>query len=79
MSGVPFLIILLLVIAFLLRIDFIFYRDAFTQATGHFQGSVKAQLLGEGPGDKTPSGLWPSDHAGLAAALTIAPGVGHAE
>jgi endonuclease/exonuclease/phosphatase family metal-dependent hydrolase len=61
------------------RIDFIFYRDAFTQATGHFQGSVKGQLLGEEQGDRTPSGLWPSDHAGLAAALRIAPGKGHAE
>ena len=61
------------------RIDFIFYRDAFTQTTGLFQGSVKAELLGEKHGDRTPSGLWPSDHAGLAAALSIAPGLGHAE
>jgi len=61
------------------RIDFIFYRDAFTEATGRFQGSVKAQLLGAEQGDRTPSGLWPSDHAGVAAALRIAPGKGHAE
>jgi len=61
------------------RIDFIFYRDAFTQATGHFQGSVKAEVLGEEQGDRTPSGLWPSDHAGVAAALSVAPGVGETD
>lgn len=27
---------------------------------------LKARLLGLKPGDRTPSGLWPSDHAGLA-------------
>ena len=26
---------------------------------------VKANLVGIDPGDRTPSGLWPSDHAGL--------------
>jgi endonuclease/exonuclease/phosphatase family metal-dependent hydrolase len=61
------------------RIDFIFYRDAFTQETGYLQGTVDAELLGEEQGDRTSSGLWPSDHAGLAAALYIAPGIGHAE
>lgn len=61
------------------RIDFIFYRDAFTRETGYFQGSIDAELLGEEQGDRTPSGLWPSDHAGLAAALYIAPGLGHGD
>lgn len=61
------------------RIDFIFYRDEFTAATGQFQGSVKAELLGEEQGDRTDSGLWPSDHAGVSAVLTIAPGRGHTE
>jgi endonuclease/exonuclease/phosphatase family metal-dependent hydrolase len=59
------------------RIDFVFYRDEFTKETGLFQGSVKAEVIGEEQGDRTPSGLWPSDHAGVWAALTIAPGFGH--
>ncbi len=57
------------------RIDFILYRDEFTQNGGRFRGSVVAELLGEQPNDKTPSGLWPSDHAGVAATLRIAPGL----
>ncbi|UCF21295.1 MAG: hypothetical protein JSU87_07920, partial [Gemmatimonadota bacterium] len=61
------------------RIDFVFYRDEFTRTTGDFQGAVKAALLGEQETDRTPSGLWPSDHAGLAVALTVAPGLGHDE
>ncbi len=60
------------------RIDFVFYRDEFTRRTGKFQGAVTAELIGEEQGDRTPSGLWPSDHAGVSASLTIAPGLGHA-
>jgi len=57
------------------RIDFIFYGDEFTAAKGKFQGSVAAELLGEEQADRTtPDGLWPSDHAGVAATLRIAPG-----
>jgi hypothetical protein len=56
------------------RIDFVFYRDGFTTRTGSFRGSVAAELLGEAQADRTESGLWPSDHAGLAATLRIAPG-----
>jgi endonuclease/exonuclease/phosphatase family metal-dependent hydrolase len=55
------------------RIDYIFYRDEFSRRTGGFLGSVAAQLIGEEQCDKTPSGLWPSDHAGVAATLRIAP------
>jgi endonuclease/exonuclease/phosphatase family metal-dependent hydrolase len=36
------------------------------------------RLVGNKPGDKTPSGLWPSDHAGLALTLRI-PGAGNQE
>ncbi len=61
------------------RIDFVFYRDEFTDGTGHFQGTAMAEVVGEEQGDKTPSGLWPSDHAGVSASLIIAPGLGHAE
>ena len=33
--------------------------------------SVKANVVGADLGDKTPSGLWPSDHAGVAALLVF--------
>ncbi len=59
------------------RIDFVFYRDEFTDHTGQFQGAVMADVVGEEQGDRTPSGLWPSDHAAVSASLTIAPGLGH--
>jgi hypothetical protein len=61
------------------RIDFVMYRDAFTSGGGQFQGSAQAELVGEEVADKTPGGLWPSDHAGVLAELSIAPGLGHAE
>jgi hypothetical protein len=61
------------------RIDFVLYRDAFTTANGTFQGSSHAELVGESGADKTSTGLWPSDHAGVMAELRIAPGLGHAE
>lgn len=61
------------------RIDFVLYRDAFTTEKGKFQGSSHAELLGEDPADKTSTGLWPSDHAGVMAELRIAPGLGHTE
>jgi endonuclease/exonuclease/phosphatase family metal-dependent hydrolase len=32
---------------------------------------VKANVLDNAPGDKTPSGLWPSDHAGLVGRLNF--------
>ncbi len=60
------------------RIDFVFYRDDFTRRTGKFQGAVKADVVGDEQVDRTSSGLWPSDHAGVNASLTIAPGRGHA-
>src|SRR3954451_24905533 len=41
------------------RIDFVF-----TKIAGK-QGKPEADLVGEKPGDRTASGLWPSDHAGL--------------
>ena len=57
------------------RIDFIFYGDDFTRDQGKFRGSVAAEVIGEEQQDKTESGMWPSDHAGVAATLRIAPGV----
>jgi hypothetical protein len=35
------------------------------------------RLVGNAPRDKTPSGLWPSDHAGLAVTLRIPDAGGH--
>lgn len=61
------------------RIDFVLYRDAFTTRTGQFQGSAHAELVGEEQADRTPGGLWPSDHAGVVADLRIEPGLGNAE
>ena len=45
------------------RIDFVLTRGGFKAA------AVKA--VGDKRGDKTPSGLWPSDHAGVAAVLHL--------
>jgi hypothetical protein len=39
------------------RIDLVFSREAPT--------NVKANVVGNNPEDRTPSGLWPSDHAGV--------------
>jgi endonuclease/exonuclease/phosphatase family metal-dependent hydrolase len=44
------------------RIDFIFIRGA---------KPVRVELVGEHPGDRTRSGLWPSDHAGLVATIEL--------
>ncbi len=34
--------------------------------------AVSAEVIGEEQGDRTPSGLWPSDHAGVVATLAVA-------
>ncbi len=46
------------------RIDFILFRHGFTVE--------KVSLVGGAPADRTPSGLWPSDHAGVVAVLKTA-------
>ena len=50
------------------RIDFIFTRNL-------PQGTVPGRrgVLGNRPGDRTASGLWPSDHAGVAVTLMTPP------
>jgi len=45
------------------RIDLVFSRD--------LPAGVKANQVGNSPGDRTPSGLWPSDHAGLVVRYTF--------
>jgi endonuclease/exonuclease/phosphatase family metal-dependent hydrolase len=44
------------------RIDLVLFR-------GHFDVE-EINLIGDKPHDKTPSGLWPSDHAGITATLS---------
>ncbi len=48
------------------RIDLILFRGAF--------GIADVNLIGNQPSDRTPSGLWPSDHAGVTATLTLPAG-----
>jgi endonuclease/exonuclease/phosphatase family metal-dependent hydrolase len=59
------------------RIDFIFYRDDRTREGGPFRGSIHVERVGEEEADRTVTGMWPSDHAGVFAALRMAPGVGN--
>ena len=50
------------------RIDYVFYQRTPLSA-------VSAHLIGNQVRDRTPNGLWPSDHAGLVAALRLKPRV----
>ncbi|MFB7180993.1 endonuclease/exonuclease/phosphatase family protein [Streptomyces sp. NPDC056257] len=45
------------------RIDYVLFRGKINALT--------AELVGEAPADRTPSGLWPSDHAGVTSALRL--------
>ncbi|MGH2668243.1 MAG: endonuclease/exonuclease/phosphatase family protein, partial [bacterium] len=53
------------------RIDVIFVRDDFEPVDARIVGAVQSDVVGEDPGDRTPSGLWPSDHAGVAATFQL--------
>nr|WTB31311.1 endonuclease/exonuclease/phosphatase family protein [Streptomyces sp. NBC_00830] len=46
------------------RIDYVFYQPAHLSA-------VSAHLVGDKVRDRTPTGLWPSDHAGLVVRLRL--------
>lgn len=64
------------------RVDIVFYRDALTLEGAPFRGRVRTVRVGEAPEDRTASGLWPSDHAGVLASLKPAPmpgGLGRGE
>jgi hypothetical protein len=54
------------------RIDFVLYRDEFTVAGRPFRGAAQARVVGDKPADRTPGGLWPSDHAGVLVTLNTA-------
>jgi endonuclease/exonuclease/phosphatase family metal-dependent hydrolase len=47
------------------RVDLVLLRGGF--------GVTDISLIGNQPGDRTASGLWPSDHAGIAATLRLPP------
>ncbi len=51
------------------RIDVVFVRNG----SGSAVQSAAADVLGDEPDDRTESGLWPSDHAGVFAAITMPP------
>ena len=53
------------------RLDLVWLRDALTGQTGRITGGVHIAIVGNNPADRTPSGLWPSDHAGVVATLTV--------
>lgn len=47
----------------IIRIDYILFKNGWTP--------MNADLVGESQNDRTPTGLWPSDHAGLSANLGL--------
>lgn len=47
------------------RIDFILLRGGFGFGPGGIPGSTQSWLTGVRPSERTDSGLWPSDHAGI--------------
>lgn len=57
------------------RLDIVFWRDRLSAATGRIVGGVHVDVVGDAPADRTASGLWPSDHAGVAATLIVPPAV----
>ena len=54
------------------RFDLVFLRG-FQLFEPGVRGSVHAKLVGALKSDRTPSGLWPSDHAGVVADLQLPP------
>lgn len=57
------------------RIDYVLFRDRFTASGIPFRGAVDAWLVGDQQADRTPGGLWPSDHAGIGAVLRLPRGI----
>jgi len=52
------------------RFDLVFLRG-FQLFEPDVRGSVRAKLVGARKSDRTPSGLWPSDHAGVVADVQL--------
>ncbi len=54
------------------RLDLVMVRDARNRSnSGKVSGSMSFDILGTGPSDQTPHGLWISDHAGVLAGLRL--------
>jgi endonuclease/exonuclease/phosphatase family metal-dependent hydrolase len=53
------------------RIDHVMVRNFDTLWSRSGSNPVRAELVGDEPSDKTPSGLWPSDHAGVVVTLQL--------
>jgi endonuclease/exonuclease/phosphatase family metal-dependent hydrolase len=56
------------------RIDVILLRGGRSLRHGRIAGGVDAEVVGDAQRDRTPSGLWPSDHAGVVARFRVPPG-----
>jgi len=56
------------------RLDFVFYRDGQSATSDRIVGVARVDVVGAAPADRTTSGLWPSDHAGVVATLTVGGG-----
>jgi hypothetical protein len=53
------------------RVDLTWVRPAPDHYGGPVVRGVQAEVLGEEVADKTPGGLWPSDHAGVATRMIL--------
>lgn len=53
------------------RIDVIFATPSSCRGNDRLRGPVSAKIVGEEPRDRTASGLWPSDHAGVVARFVM--------
>lgn len=59
------------------RIDFVLVRSSAGAIPGddNRRGHFRSDVIGDRPGDRTASGVWPSDHAGLTASIRQADAV----
>jgi endonuclease/exonuclease/phosphatase family metal-dependent hydrolase len=58
------------------RIDFVLFRSSTPWAdNGNHRGYFRAEVIGSDEADRTPSGVWPSDHAGIVASLRLPEGM----
>ena len=56
------------------RIDFVMVRmDEPSSQDGRAAGHFRIDLVGEEEADRTPGGLWPTDHAGLLGSVRVVP------
>ena len=60
-------------VEFTKRIDFVLVRGDLGFGPGGLRAASKPTVVGDQIPDRTPSGLWPSDHAGVAVAFRLPP------